>query len=117
MTAKENLITILETFGYPVILQGSMQPDEDYPDDFITFQTFDSDTPLSFDNDDAVTTWTFNVNYFSNNPANVAENPPLIRTALKTAGFIPHGRGYDLISDDPNFTGWAMEFDFLESEV
>jgi hypothetical protein len=117
MIVKDNLITLLETFEIPVILQGTLAPDESFPDDFITFETVDSDTPQAFDNDDGVTVWTFNVNYYSNNPDKVANVPGEIRRTLKAAGFIPQGKGNDLITNEPNFTGWAMEFQFIESEV
>lgn len=116
MSVKDFLIEQLETFGFPVLLQGSISPSENYPNDFITFQVMNTDTPQSFDNNDAVYTWEFNVNFYSNNPDNVAEIPPEIRRTLKTAGFIPQGKGNDAISDEPGFTGWSMDYYFIERE-
>ena len=37
MNLEDLLIEILESFGYPVMLQGSMLPDDKYPNHFFTF--------------------------------------------------------------------------------
>ena len=112
---KDELLTVLNTFNYPVFLQGTIEPAAEIPDDFITFQITGSDTAAAFDDDDALTAWNINVNYYSRNPANVSTVPEQIRVALKAAGFIPQNRGFDLYSDDPAFTAWAMDFYKLES--
>lgn len=112
---KDELLNVLNTFNYPVFLQGTIEPDAEIPDDFLTFQITGSDTAAAFDNDDALTAWDINVNYYSRNPANVSTVPVAIRAAMKAAGFIPQSRGFDLIADDPAFTGWAMDFFKLES--
>lgn len=117
MIVKDFLIEQLETFNIPVILQGAIAPGVAYPKEFITFQTMPSDTPQSYDNDNGVTVWTFNVNYYSNNPDDVAEMSQRIYNTLKSAGFIPQGKGHDVLSDDVNFTGWGFDFDYIESEV
>jgi len=111
---KDDLLNVLEQFGFPVFLQGTIEPDAEFPADFITFQITASDTAAAFDNDDVLTAWDINVNYYSNNPLNVATFPEQIRAALKNAGFIPQGRGVDLPTDEPAFTGWAMDYYKLE---
>ena len=39
--------------------------------------------------------------------------PDLLRKAKK-AGFIPQGKGQDILSDEPTHTGWAMDFIYKE---
>ncbi len=116
MTAKELLINILSTYNENVYLQGTIEPEETLPDAFITFRQIDSDTQLSFDNEDALTTYTFNVNFYSTDPEQVNTTPQLIRKELKKYGFIPHGKGYDLMTQNVNYTAWALEFDYIERQ-
>lgn len=111
---KDRLRELLETLGYPVYLQGSMGDDEEYPADFITFWTADSEDVAHFDNESHATSWLFYVYFYSSNPANVASVPDTIRSTLKAAGFIPDGRGHDIMSDEPTHTGWIQEFYCLE---
>ena len=40
---EDKLIEILEAFGVPVFLQGSLADDEPYPDSFFTFWNDDSE--------------------------------------------------------------------------
>lgn len=115
MTVKSLLIDTLDTFGYPVLLHGSIAPDEPYPQTFITFRVISSDT-TSFDNDDLVTTWQYNIHIYSRDPSIVSQLSVDVRSALKNAGFIPQGRGYDAISDEPEYIGWTYDFYYLETE-
>ena len=108
------LVDTLEALGYPVYLQGTFAEDEEYPPSFITFFTLSSDDAAHYDNESVGTAWEYQVIFYSNDPRLVATVPNEIRTALKTAGFIPQGRGRDIPSDEPTHTGWAMEFYYLE---
>lgn len=114
MTVKEILIQQLNTFGYPVYLQGSINENESYPDTFITFWTDDSYDGSHYDNNSVSYVWNFSVILYSNAPTLLNTKPEQIRVNLKQAGFIPQGKGRDIPSDEPTHTGWAMEFLYLE---
>lgn len=112
---KSLLIQILETIcPNKVFLQGTLNPDVAYPDEFITFWTNYTDDNAHYDNSVESVDWNFSVIFYSNNPDRVASVPAVISAALKTAGFIPQGKGNDVLSDVPTHTGWAMEFIFIE---
>lgn len=118
---KDLLISILEEFcPNNVFLQGTMDDSEGYPENFITFWTNNTDDNSHFDNDVTSIVWSFNVFYYSNDPSNVNSVPLQIRAALKDAGFIPQGKGFDFPSDIPTHTGWVTEYiyreDLIESE-
>lgn len=112
---KQALIDILETFcPGKVYLQGTMNEAEAYPESFITFFTTSTENGKDFDNNTVEINWLFTVIYYSEDPALVNSKPAEIRAALKQAGFIPDGAGYDIPSDVPTHTGWAMEFSKIE---
>ena len=111
---KQKLITALQSFGYPVYLQGTMNPEETYPNTFITFFTDSTDDGAHFDNKTNSVDWSFSVILYSNDPVTVNTKHNEIRAALKAAGFIPQGKGNDILSDEPTHTGWAMDFVITE---
>ena len=112
---KQKLIDILSKFGYPVFLQGSMNPDEAYPDTFITFYVDNSDDNSHYDNDTTSYLWDFSVIFYSNDPSLVNSKPEEIRKALKENGFIPQGKGHDIQSDEPTHTGWYQNYYYIEN--
>lgn len=108
---KQSLITVLETFcPNNVFLQGTLNSEQAYPDEFITFWTNYTDDDEHYDDETYSVEWNFSVNFYSTNPTNVNTKPDLIIAALKSAGFIPQGKGNDIPCDRPSHTGWAMEF-------
>lgn len=111
---KQKLITALQSFGYPVYLQGTLNPEETYPNTFITFFVDSTEDNGHFDNETNSVDWYFSVILYSNDPAIVNTKPNEIRAALKAAGFIPQGKGNDIMSDEPTHTGWAMDFIITE---
>lgn len=113
---KELLISILEQFCPDnVYLQGSLNPEDAYPQKFITFFTSTTEDNAFYDDDVTAVDWYFSVMFYSTNPVEVNTIPAQISAALKAAGFIPQGRGNDLLSDSPTHTGWAMDFIFREN--
>lgn len=111
---KDALITLLETFGYPVRLQGSFAENEQYPDSFFTFWNNDTTDGAHYDNDAINYIWDFDVNFYSINPTLV--NTVLLdaRTLLKNNGWIISGKGYDVATDEPTHTGRAINAIYIE---
>lgn len=108
---KEKLLAVLEKFcPGNVFLQGTIDSNAEYPESFCTFWTNYVDNDAFYDNNETRAEWNFTVIYYSADPAKVNSIPAQIRTALKSAGFIPQGRGNDIVSDVVTHTGWAMEF-------
>lgn len=91
-------------------MQGTINEDEAYPETFITFWTNYTDDNEHLDDEVVSVDWNFSVNFYSSDPALVNSKPDEIRTALKAAGFIPQGKGNDIISDQPSHTGWTIDF-------
>lgn len=114
---KSLLIQLLESFGYDVCLQGTLEPDAKYPDTLITFLIIDSYNAADFDNETALTAFTATVNVYSVDPSIVQTLSDDIRKKLKAAGFIPDGRGRDLNSSENNYTAWTCDYNFLEAEA
>lgn len=112
---KEKLITELKKFGYPVFLQGTLNAEQDYPETFITYWTDDVTDNAHYDDDTTSYAWDFSVILYSNMDAALLQSKAEeIRKALKQAGFIPQGKGRDIPSDEPDWTGWAMDFYIVE---
>lgn len=111
---KQKLITALQAFGYPVFLQGTFNAEEAYPHTFITFFADSTDDNGHFENKTNAVDWHFSVILYSADAALVNTKPDEIRAALKAAGFIPQGKGNDVMSDETTHTGWAMDFVITE---
>lgn len=114
MNPKQILINILKTFGFvegkTLCLQGTMNPDEAYPDEFITFWTDYTAGNEHFDDMVYSVDWHFSVMYYANDPALVNTRPFEFMTALREAGFVPQGEGNDIPSDEPTHDGWVVEY-------
>lgn len=102
---KQQLITLLETFGYPVFLQGSLAGTEEYPDSFFTFWNFSAPEGAFYDNDANRCVWGFWVYFYSTDPLRVLDVSEQARQLLKRNGFVPEGKPTDLATDAPDHTG------------
>ena len=105
---EDLLIEVLEGFNYPVILQGSLLPDDPYPDHFFTFWNNDSFGIAYYDNVEASTVFSYDVNFYSIDPEKVYTQLREAVTALKAAGFIVSGDGYSVGSDEPSYDGRGL---------
>lgn len=102
----DKLINTLSKLNYPVKKQGSLLPDEPYPDHFFTYWNNSADGSSYYSNDEGAIIWNFSVNFYSvNDPI---EKLLEAKTLLRQAGFIVAGAGYDVASDEPTHTGRGM---------
>ena len=106
---EDELITILESFKYPVYRQGSMSNDDAYPETFFTFWNNDSPDHSHYDNEEYGTNWDFNIYVYSSDPAKTYSLLADARAALKAAGWICMGKGFDSSSDEETHTGRGLE--------
>lgn len=111
---EDKLIELLEEFGYPVIRQGSLSPDEEYPKHFFTFWNNDSSDHSHYDNENCGTDWDFDINFYSVDPAMTYSMLEKARIKLKQNCWIISGKGYDVASDEVTHTGRGMRAFFLE---
>ena len=115
---KRKLIDALVGCGFvegkTLFLHGTLNPNEAYPETFVTFWTDNATDNAHYDNKANSVIWEFSVILYSKNPTTVNTKPDEIRDALKAVGFIPQGRGQDAPSDEQTHTGWAMDFIGIE---
>lgn len=106
---KAELITALNTFGYPVFLQGSLDTDEAYPDSFFTFWNFETPEGEFYDDEAHMAVWGFWIYFYSTNPQLVEEKTEAARKLLKSIGWVPDGKPHDISVDVPTHTGAFFE--------
>lgn len=116
MNVKSILISALESIGYvqgkTLFLQGTLS--DTFPESFVTFWTDYTSDNSHYDDSVHSVDWNFSVIFYSSDPTLVNTKPDEIRSALKSAGFIPQGKGQDIPSGEPTHTGFAMEFIYTE---
>lgn len=113
---KGTLITLLQTFAYPVMLQGSLLPDEPYPDTFFTFWNDSTDDGAFYDNNEHKCVWAFTINIYSVYPDKVNTLLIAVRSIFKDHGWIVLGKGYDTPSDEKSHTGRGIDVIYIERE-
>ena len=118
---EDNLIELLQTFGYPVKRQGSLAENETYPPTFFTFWNNGEWEQKAYDNKTIAIIVDFDVNVYSDDPAMVYDLLKQVRTLLKNNGYQIPDRGHDLASDVDTHTGRGINVTYLqrikESEV
>ena len=95
------------------MLQGSLLPNEPYPDNFFTFWNNDSSDGTHYDNAASSVLYSYEVNFYSNNPANVYDVLRDAITRLRNAGFVISGDGYSVASDEPTHDGRGVDVEYL----
>lgn len=112
---KQILLNVLNSFGFPVFLLGTLGENEPYPPAFFTFSTLESDD-ICFDDEDSYAVYRFQIIFYANDPHIVEEVATESRRKLKAAGFIPDGRGEDIQSEEPTHTGWVCEYSYFKED-
>lgn len=112
---KEQLISILEAFGFPVYLQGSLASPAEYPDSFFTFWNPANEDGGFYSASPVIAVWTFNVYFYSNDPELVATVPEQARQALRAAGHAVHGKPSDIPVDVSTHTGAFFSLEMIET--
>lgn len=114
---EDNLINLLQTFGYPVFRQGSLTETEAYPDTFFTFWNNSEDGLSFYDNDVVIVAYDFSVNVYSTDPEKVYNLLAEARRLLKANDWIIVSRGHDVPSDEITHTGRGCEVGYLNTET
>lgn len=112
---KQKLIELLETFGFPVFRQGSLNDDDEYPPSFFTFWNFETPEDSHYDNQSVRAVWGFWVYMYSDDPAIVDDKLIEAAKLLKKNGWIIDGKGEDVASDEPTHTGRMITCRFIEN--
>lgn len=112
---KKKLIRILEEFGYPVFLQGTLNSEEDYPAAFFTFWNFSTPENKKYDNKANGAKWGFWIEFYSNNPIKVEKIPLEAKKKLEKAGFEFDGKPCDITSVAKTYTGARLTAYILEN--
>ena len=68
---EDLLVETLENLKLPVIKQGTLAEEDQYPDTFITFWNNSSEGESFYDNDEHSCLWDFDVNVYSVDPEEV----------------------------------------------
>ena len=113
---EDLLISTLETLGYPVRLQGSLLPDESYPDSFFTFWNDSADGTSFYSNNEGAILWEYSLNFYSTDP--LLTNSVLLQAKelLKAVSFTVSGAGYDIPSDEPTHTGRGISLLYRQKQ-
>ena len=113
---EDLLISTLESLDYPVMLQGSLLPEESYPNHFFTYWNDSADGSSYYSNTEGAILWAYSLNFYSVDP--VLTNTVLLeaKALLKSAGFIVSGAGYDVPSDEPTHTGRGISLLYRQEQ-
>lgn len=111
---KQKLIELLETRGFPVMLQGSMSDNESYPNSFYTFWNFETPESQYYDNDAHMAIWGFWVFFYSTDPEKVEKETESVRKLLKKNRFVIPSRGEDADSGRITHTGRMLTLYYME---
>lgn len=111
----DTLCDVLESFGYPLFLHGTLNDKDGFPDSFFTY--FNSATPegMFYDDNPHQAVWTYQVYFYSTDRQTAETVIEQARTELKLAGFIPNGKSIDCNSGQKTHTGRMLTVKAIEN--
>lgn len=116
---REQFVALLQTFGLPIFLQGSLNKNSAYPSSFFTYWNDTTEDNAHYDNDAIAFNWQFTIYYYTQNE-NAAQMDGVflqIRNLFKQNGWIMTGVGYDVPSDEPTHVGRAIDVYYIQRNI
>lgn len=112
---KKQLVSILRTFNLPVYQQGTLDDNAIYPAAFFTYWNSSTDDESFYNDKNHRTVWMFTVYFYCTNEE--LTNSILLETKqkLQEVGWIVDGVGYDVPSDEKDYTGRAIDVMYIEN--
>lgn len=114
MNAKQALLSVLDAMGLPYWIMHEMPHEIDYPPKFCTYMTTDAPFVDFHDNAPRAVAWAFMIGFYSNAPGNIDSDVVRLVIELRKAGFVVHGLGEDVQSDEPTHIGRRLTLAKLE---
>ena len=110
----EKLEPIFEELELPYSRQGSYEEDEELPESFFTFWNMDTPESGYYDNDAHKAVWLWAIYFYTKNPALIYSKLENFIKIAKEKGFIAEGRGRDIASGIPNYSGRYVVIKYVE---
>jgi hypothetical protein len=101
----EKLEPIFQELELPYSRQGSYEEDEDLPESFFTFWNMNTPESGFYDNHAHKAVWFWAVYFYTKNPALIYSKLDEFIKLAKEKGFISEGRGHDVASGVPDYSG------------
>jgi hypothetical protein len=114
-SVEGTLISLLESFGFPVYRQGSVT--ESYPENYFTFWGDEETGNAYYDNLTVGVRYKYSVYFYSIDPDNTYSYIHQARALLKQNGWTIQTRGYDVESDEQTHTGRGLDIVYLKHEI
>ena len=114
MDAKETLFSVFDAMGCPYWIMHEMPHEIDYPPAFFTYMTTDAPFMEFHDNMPRGVAWAFMIGFYTDDPGNIDSKVVQLVRLLHAAGFVVHGLGEDVRSDEPTHVGRRLTCTYLE---
>ena len=110
----EKLEEIFIELGLPYSRQGSYEEADELPASFFTFWNMDTPEDGFYDNEAHQAVWFWAVYYYTKDPSSIFHKMQEFYIIAKEKGFIPDGRGKDIPSGLPDYSGRMLIIKYIE---